>query len=349
MRVITARNVHSALPIALDLLEQEGIQRDSRNGPVKIAPWPVTTVYEKPCERVLFWPERDANPAYHLYEALWMLGGRNDVAPLVRYAKNAQNYSDDGRTWHGAYGFRWRKYFGIDQLEVIAKQIRDKPDDRRSVLTMWDVTADLGKQGKDFPCNIICSFQRDINGALDLTVFCRSNDIWWGCYGANSVHFSMLLEYMAIWVGCPVGLYRQISVNWHGYLTTLPTKRMYPSVDRYGFGTATWFPMTEPRHGESPDNTIKRLDKYIEFLLFHADSGFTLPRLVNDDEPWVDTVYAVLKAYELWRSLAAPERFEEAFKVLDAQPRDADWIIAATEWIERRKVIWESKQLAESK
>jgi len=56
---------------------------------------------------------------------------------------------------------------------------------------------------------------------LDMTVFNRSNDIIWGCYGANAVHFSMLQEVMAAWVGVPVGCYWQISDNWHAYISSL--------------------------------------------------------------------------------------------------------------------------------
>ena len=79
MRVLEMRNVHCALPRALQELERVGQARESRNGPVIVFPDPVTTVYAKPCERVMFWSERDANPAFHLYEALWMLAGRDDV------------------------------------------------------------------------------------------------------------------------------------------------------------------------------------------------------------------------------------------------------------------------------
>ena len=109
MKVLSVRNVHEALPRALKLLQQQGIERPSRNGPVLQAPWPVTTVYQNPLERVVFWPERDANPFFHLYESLWMLAGRNDIAPLTRYAKNMANYSDDGETQHGAYGIGGEK------------------------------------------------------------------------------------------------------------------------------------------------------------------------------------------------------------------------------------------------
>ncbi len=80
MNVISVRNVHEALPEALRFLRQTGVPRDSRNGAVLQAPCPVTTVYRRPDERVLFWPERDANPFFHFMESLWMLAGRNDVA-----------------------------------------------------------------------------------------------------------------------------------------------------------------------------------------------------------------------------------------------------------------------------
>jgi hypothetical protein len=49
---------------------------------------------------------------------------------------------------------------------------------------------------------------------------CRSNDIIWGCYGANAVHMSMLHEYLAGHIGVPVGVYTQISFDWHTYLET---------------------------------------------------------------------------------------------------------------------------------
>src|ERR1041385_2620797 len=103
MHTLYVRNVHEALPRAIEHLLSEGIERDSRNGPVLMTEYPVTTVYTLPCERVLFHPQRDANPFFHLYEALWMIAGRRDLKPLLRYARNMGNYSDDGETLHGAY------------------------------------------------------------------------------------------------------------------------------------------------------------------------------------------------------------------------------------------------------
>ena len=54
-----------------------------------------------------------------------------------------EEYSDDGITLQGAYGFRWREHFGGDQLSVIIERLRNDNTDRRCVLQMWDPLVDL--------------------------------------------------------------------------------------------------------------------------------------------------------------------------------------------------------------
>src|SRR5258708_2083148 len=82
---------------------------------------------------------RDANPFFHVMETLWMLAGRNDLPWLVRFNKRFASYSDDGgATQPGAYGYRWRNYFGHDQLMDIILELKQNPDSRRVVLAMWD-------------------------------------------------------------------------------------------------------------------------------------------------------------------------------------------------------------------
>src|SRR5690606_9555427 len=110
----------------------------SRNGPVAQILEPVIVTYTHPRERVLLYTERDCNPFFHLYESLWMLAGRNDVAPLAYYNKRMPEFSDDGKTFHGAYGYRWRTHFGWDQLRAIVEELRTNSNSRRVVLQMWD-------------------------------------------------------------------------------------------------------------------------------------------------------------------------------------------------------------------
>jgi len=347
MRVLQVRNVHEALPHALKLLDEEGEPRNSRNGPVLIGP-SVTTIYERPIERVMFWPTRDCNPFYHLYEALWMLGGRRDSAPLTRYAKNAADYADEDGNWHGAYGYRWRKQYGFDQLQVIADRLRKNPDDRRSVLTMWSPGLDLNPTDahKDLPCNTMATFQRGLDGELNLTVFCRSNDIIWGAYGANAVHFSMLLEYMALWIGCAVGTYTQISVNWHAYVDKLDqVKTIRPDymdfVDNpYIDGRV--YP-AQMFHCE-----IEEANRRIAALLFSADTGFKHARQFGDDEPFFNAAFSTLIAHHYWRTLPPPDRFTVTLDRLKQDNQRNDWIVAAREWVERRYKIWQAKEAVQS-
>jgi thymidylate synthase len=243
MHVIRARNVNDAYAQGVAYLREVGEHQESRAGPVLVAPCPVTTVYEHPKERVLFDLGRDANPFFHFGEALWMLAGWNDATFLDQFVHDfsARFAEEDGRQ-HGAYGFRWRAHFEVDytpvdQLEVIVSLLNNDPNTRRAVLQMWDPAVDLGQNKKDIPCNTNIYFRvrsealdlphpslmLDINPPLmlDMMVCCRSNDIVWGCYGANSVHFSFLQEYIAGRLSIAVGMYYQASFNFHAYRNVL--------------------------------------------------------------------------------------------------------------------------------
>lgn len=166
----TFRNVNVAFESLISAFHNRTIplvETGSRNGPVLIVPEPVLVTYAHPRERVLFNTARDANPFFHLFESLWMLAGRNDVAPLKYYVHDIDQFSDDGETFHGAYGHRWRHSerrqwntggdclaTPLDQLDEIVQELREEPGSRRVVLQMWDVDQDLGVsvKTKDKPC-----------------------------------------------------------------------------------------------------------------------------------------------------------------------------------------------------
>jgi thymidylate synthase len=337
-------------------MDRVGVVRDSRNGPVVMAPFPVTTEYERPVERVIFWPERDANPAFHLYEALWMLAGRNDVASLARYAKQMLKYSDDGETLHGAYGNRWRNHFASDQLDVIVDTLSTVPNSRRCVLQMWDPNSDMHVEWanpeanpRDVPCNLTATFQIDTVGRLEMVVFCRSNDIIWGAYGANAVHFSFLQEYLACRIGVPMGAYYQISVNWHAYLKVLNTvESVSQSMDSanaslgdpYALGQVRSLPM-------APEDNLQ----VFEELLALADNRYgTLDRRadrLSHWSEWTNMVDTVLYAHELWRTLEGEDRYAKPLLLLATLDPTIDWVRAMAEWIMRRRTRWMAKMLYE--
>lgn len=177
------------------------VRRESRNGPVLMIDEPVLVTYERPTERVLFNAARDANPFMHLYEALYMLAGRNDVAPLAWYAKQMWQYSDDGETLNGAYGYRWRKHLNvfryvgtgcqtrdgneIDQLDLLVAHLKADPTSRRSVLQMWNVEDDLLKigahperSGNFYNEGLALSASKDVCCNLSVMFAVRIGDKW---------------------------------------------------------------------------------------------------------------------------------------------------------------------------
>jgi hypothetical protein len=224
---------------AVPLLQQIGVRELSRAGPVLVAPHPVMSVYERPTERVLMDPARNANPFFHFFECLWMMSGSHDAGFLNTFVGDfGKRFAGSDGVIHGAYGFRWYNHFcidkgdeEIDQIEAVVEMLTDDPTTRHAVIAMWDPMADLKYRGrnyawKDRPCNthIYLRVRPEIETEeqyLDLTVMCRSNDIVWGAYGANAVHFSFLQEYIAGRLGVRVGRMYQLSNNWHAYEAVL--------------------------------------------------------------------------------------------------------------------------------
>lgn len=320
MEVLRVGNVNQAWPLAVKLIKEQGRLEDSRAGKVLVLDEPVMTEYLRPVERVLFCNKRDANPFFHLMEGFWMLSGSRRGAWLDQFVGDfSKRYAEiDGRL-HGAYGYRWRNHFHKDQLKIIIQRLKKDNKDRRVVLSMWDPEFDLihtndpGPEPKDIPCNTHVYF-RIVQGALDMTVMCRSNDIVWGCYGANVVHFSMLHEYMAAMIEVDVGIYRQMSNNWHGYLDTIPKETI-----------------TECDPSPYPDGQKLVRDPKIfmhELIQFMANPSDEY-KYRNDF--FKLTAVPMFRASQLWRA----KKREEAFKAID-EVLAMDWKIAAREWMLRR-------------
>lgn len=332
---LKVRNVNEAVSRGLLYLIQKGEKSESRNGTVLVAPQPVMTVYRNPLERVLFSPLRDANPFFHLMEALWMLAGRNDVVFPSYFNKQFMEYSDDGETVHGAYGHRWRTNFGYDQLIYIADELKSNPNSRRCVLTMWDASAqdavrnkaDLHKAmsgGKDVPCNTHAYFEvRD--GKLNMTVCCRSNDVIWGAYGANAVHFSILQEYMAFWVGAEVGVYRQFSNNYHAYTDVYDTYKLQEisiqahRTDYYLKGNVKAFPLINTDIKTWNNDLISFFSNPLHQYNYYTDSFFA---------------HIAAPMYYAW--YARKEKLNNGIQHINYMP-ECDWKLACAQWIERRE------------
>jgi hypothetical protein len=321
MRVINCYSVDEAYDRATVLMRDYGESSPSRNGNVLSPPFPVVTVYHDPVKRVMFNPARDANPFFHLMESVWMLSGENDARWLDRYVSDfSARFAEDGGDQWGAYGHRWRRHFSYDQLDVVVSRLRRNPEDRRVVIQMWDPEYDLfdpaenQTEPKDVPCNTQI-YPRIVNGALDITVTCRSNDVVWGAYGANAVHFSILLEYLAGRIGVPVGKMYQVSNNWHLYESV--AARFQPS-----WLVADYYPGATPV-GDRWD----LWDEDASHFVIHRDD----PTAEYHNVWFREVVAPMHRAHTLWK---AGDRLGAA-QVADAVAAP-DWRLAAKQWMQRR-------------
>ena len=334
MRTIYARNVNEAYTIGLNALDAAGNIEDSRVGQVKVFPTPVSTVYERPRERVLFNEKRDANPFFHLMESLWMLSGRNDVEWIQHYNSTFGQFSDNGITFNAAYGYRWRKQFRRDQLNELVQMLKRDPNTRRAVISMWDPYADFNVDGKDFPCNLNIAF-RIRNGKLTMTVFNRSNDIIWGAYGANAVHMSILQEYIASALELPVGEYTQVSNDYHAYtevMARVGIPEPHPMCP-YDMG------QVEPHPLISED--VARWEKLLSYFmadthLFHQcnfEKNYRFDMAQFSEEPfYCDIAVPMVRAWGRFKH----KDYKEAIKLITETMLECDWKTNCREWLIRK-------------
>ncbi len=330
MELFNVRNPHQGLPEILDRIERIGLVRDSRDGPVMVFPAPCTIIWGKPMERVLFWEERNANPFFHLIESLWMLSGRRDVKFVSQFVKRMETFSDDTKNFHAAYGFRWKKHFKFDQLPKIIEALQNNKDCRRQVLGIWDPKSDLGKIGKDIPCNVSATFQINMNGELDMVVHNRSNDAICGAAGANIVHFSILQEYIAQGVGVSIGRYWQVSSNLHAYIR---------DFDKYRGLTI---------HAPDPNRLIARcpytqgeveITKVIDLSIKEWNEDLHM-WMKNPTKVGLRSKFFLCTATPMLAAHKAYKKgdIEGAIEVIQSQMLEkSDWKKACLEWLERRK------------
>lgn len=373
MEIIRARNVNDAYAHGLELLRKYGARTSSRAGEVLVTPFPVMTVYSHPWERVLFDVKRDANPFFHMMEALWMLAGRDDATWLDQFVKDfSARFGEEDGTQHGAYGHRWRDAFGFDQLNVVVERLRQHPNDRQCVIQMWDCSSDrvsvyegdipttgqndLLGNWKDRPCNTHIYLrvrglseiekwkklesmgvrrnpaERNLDGSdyhlmnavddlrvLDMTVCCRSNDIVWGAYGANAVHFSVLQEYLAARIGVGIGTYYQFSNNYHVYTN------IFEKLD----GNLIAHQPYENELIKASTLVTQPEDFDVELSQWMADPSHRGQNYQN--EFFSKVASPMFDAYKFWRE----KRVVDARRMLATMPV-CDWRLAAEQWLARR-------------
>lgn len=342
----------------------ETAQRDSRNGPVLEVPNISIVKWNQGTPFVSMDPVRDANCFFALAESVWMAEGRNDLPFLLHFNSAFGQYSDDGKEVRGsAYGKRWRDWFlddeghVLDQIPRLVEELAQDPNSRRGVLLMWDAV-DLNLNSKDVPCNTQVYFLvRD--GRLDMTVTNRSNDVTYGLFGSNVVHFHFLMAYVSMLVRRRMselgksqviepGDYYQVTNNLHVYVDFPITMKIREDIN----GRINRPSGLPSRPALSMSGSLPSVYEDVE--AFDADCKFFCDNYTHVSGGWArsafgkETLDPMLTAWNLRKA----GKLEEALAVL--APRSSAWCQSGAAWLRRRikardlKELKSSSEIAES-
>ncbi|MES9995630.1 thymidylate synthase [Desulfovibrio aminophilus] len=173
-----------------------------------------------PRERWILSRQPALNPAFAIAEVFWILSGDNNSSFINYWNPILPRFAGNGPTYHGAYGFRIRKHFSIDQLERAYLALKNNPDSRQVIIQIWDSKVDFPTtDGKpvddDIPCNICC-MPKIRDGKLEWLQIMRSNDLYRGT-PHNFIQFTSIQEILAGWLSLDLGSYHQISDSLHIY------------------------------------------------------------------------------------------------------------------------------------
>lgn len=342
--VINARNVNDALQEGIKLFDTPLVARqDCRANPAGSVTiehcGPVLTMYQKPAERVLFSPLRNANPFFHFFETLWILSGRNDVEWLAHFNKRMLEFADVGMsTFHGAYGHRLRHPY--DQFRFVINELSRRPDSRRATMAIFRSEQDH-IPSKDIPCNCTVSFLVR-SDELHMTVYNRSNDMVWGAYGANVVQFSTIQELLARCIGVAIGTYTQISNSFHVYETEptwgkLATQEEDDS-NSYTSGFVQPFNMLlGVDRMASPSAKLSAFDASLSWFMHLTESCIKERAMMASDKmrlPYLNNVALPLfNAWQCYQRLDLDNAMFEAGKCMAT-----DWKLAAINWLKRTRM-----------
>jgi thymidylate synthase len=120
-------------------------------------------------------------------EVAWQIMGTKNPEFILKHApKLWSKFVEDGEL-KTAYGYRWRKHFGRDQLAQLCEELKLNPSNRQLYVSTWDPASDGlgGSQPKNIPCPVgfsvnVLDNKQSNNRELHMSVFIRSSDVFVG-------------------------------------------------------------------------------------------------------------------------------------------------------------------------
>jgi thymidylate synthase len=172
--------------------------------------------------------------------------------------------------FHGAYGLRTR-----GQYHHVVQKLTDDPSSRQAVVTLWNPEYDNLPGKRDYPCTIMHQF-RIRDGALNMSVYMRSNDVWLGL-AYDGFQFTRVQIALAHVLGVEVGTYTHHVGSLHLYDSNLT------AVDKLAKGA---YPTDYYKQPAIVGSTWDDVEWNASSALHAAKRQHVFDRLQNDSERW---------------------------------------------------------------
>lgn len=213
MELIKGNNINQ---IQLDLfrLLLESNNRVSPRGMDTIEISPVLIELSNPRNRITSLKSREWKLPLALGELCWNLSSSVNVDFLSYYTKNWELFATDSIIRESCYGNKIFEEGKENSCWNKTKYIlKEDLNSRRAIISLG--TNDVPPDSKDVSC--ISSIQFMIrNGKLNMHVYMRSNDVYWGL-PYDVFLFTFLQELMAIELKVPLGSYYHYTASMHVY------------------------------------------------------------------------------------------------------------------------------------
>jgi thymidylate synthase len=154
--------------------------------------------------------KRKAVPGIGAVEACQLLSGTSFPDLVMMVGPQFKNYAEDNGVFHGAYGPRTN-----GQYHAVIERLKNDPDSRQAVVTIWNPQYDLQWNKRDYPCTILHQF-RIRDNKLNMSVYMRSNDVWLGA-AYDFFQFTRVQIAMASVLGIEPGKYAHHVGSLHIY------------------------------------------------------------------------------------------------------------------------------------
>lgn len=140
-------------------------------------------------------------------EQIWFLTGSNRPEPFLRkFTKIWDGFVEADGTIAAAYGYRWRRHFGRDQIKLLINHLKREPSSRQGVVIFWD-PADDSLESPHPKKNNPCPFAFVVNiigNRLNFHLIIRSSDVILGL-PHDTAGFALLQRLLSAKLGARPG------------------------------------------------------------------------------------------------------------------------------------------------